>query len=204
MWVPDGQDQLFTVNPATGSTTLVGHFGFNPNMDWIDALAFDPSTDTLFGVSNLNVLYSINQATGAATVIASTHHFSPFSALACDNSGTLFGETGDDIMGRPALVEINKTTGAITVRAHLATDVNDIAVRPEDNVMFGTMPGSAGNASLYTINPTTGAMTFVGRTGAGVTGVSGLAFSALPEPVSSSALALAGVALMRRRSLRRR
>ncbi|MBC8106979.1 MAG: hypothetical protein H7Z14_10350 [Anaerolineae bacterium] len=188
------------MNPATGATTPVGNFGFGGG--YMETLAFDPSTGTLFGMSSISSLYSINQATGAATLIGSTHNFNPFHAMACDNNGTLYGVDSDGY-----LLEINRSTAANMGGVRLAHTLSDIAFRPEDNVMFGTSYDSPGNASLYIIHPATGAITLVGTTGAGVLLMSGLAFSAVPEAASLSALTLVAGAAMaarfRRRPLRR-
>jgi sugar lactone lactonase YvrE len=65
-----GTDSLYTMNLATGATTLVGPLSgpTNPN-----GLAFAPDTGTMYLVDNsTDTLYTINLTTGAAAVIGST------------------------------------------------------------------------------------------------------------------------------------
>ncbi|MBC8106597.1 MAG: hypothetical protein H7Z14_08410 [Anaerolineae bacterium] len=200
MWAVNGSNQLYTVNPTTGSATIVGSMGVGGG--YMESLAFDATTNTLFGMSSIQRLYSINQTMGAATLIGDAHGFSPFLALACDNNGTLYGVKNDGL--GPRLVEINRNTGAVAVERQLDLYPADIAFRPEDNVMFGIVNGAqaVGAHGIYTINPTTGAMTLVGPLGATVPRMPGLAFGPVPEPSSLSSFALVAAAFIRAQARR--
>jgi DNA-binding beta-propeller fold protein YncE len=67
-WVPGrGDDNLYTINPATGLATLVGVHG----IDDLFALAWDTSNNTLYADSTSGNFYSLDPTTGASTLIGS-------------------------------------------------------------------------------------------------------------------------------------
>eukprot|EP00523_Entomoneis_sp_CCMP467_P021388 CAMPEP_0168844534 /NCGR_PEP_ID=MMETSP0727-20121128/8789_1 /TAXON_ID=265536 /ORGANISM="Amphiprora sp., Strain CCMP467" /LENGTH=1052 /DNA_ID=CAMNT_0008898185 /DNA_START=33 /DNA_END=3191 /DNA_ORIENTATION=+ len=101
--VDNGGNNLYKLNVLTGEETRVGNMGAK-----VDGIAFDATTDTLYGVSNSNGagLLKIDPCTGAGTVIGplgvETH------SLAADSKGKLYSWSGDN---KDNLVRINKGTG---------------------------------------------------------------------------------------------
>jgi hypothetical protein len=155
-----------------GNTSVLADFG---------GIYSDPSGDRLF---------SINSATGAATLLGAIG-FNSVYALAFDMNGNLFG-----IAGR-TLLSINTTTGAGTsigtlldaTGAQVGTGFFDLAARPEDNKMFVS---SAFSNELYTVDTSSAVLTRVGSYGL-TANIVGLAFvSEVPEP-STYVLMLAGL-----------
>lgn len=73
------EDTIVTINPATGLATTLGGVGFD-SPSGVGALAYDPDTDVLFMTDSQRLL-SVDQTTGAATVIGS-HGLGGFSGLA--------------------------------------------------------------------------------------------------------------------------
>jgi len=107
---------LITINTATEAGTLVG--SLNVGLLSIDGLAFDPNSNTLYGVDALlyGQLFSINKATGAAIAIGAllalrTSGFDSVVGLAFDpGSDTLYGTDASTNQ----LITINTTTSVGT------------------------------------------------------------------------------------------
>ncbi|MCA9121143.1 MAG: pre-peptidase C-terminal domain-containing protein [Planctomycetaceae bacterium] len=143
----------------------------------IGDLAIQPGTDVIFGVhSNADAspfpageLYTIDRATGVATVIGNT--------LQNRNGGIGFAPDGTLYMvDFNELHTISTTTGALLTTITTTFGGHEgLAVRPSDGKIFTAQGRSTnGNEGIWTIDPTTGISTFVGNTGTG--GASDLAF----------------------------
>jgi hypothetical protein len=197
IWTNDmTNDNLLTVNPATGAiTSTVAIMAPTGAKIPIVSLAYDLVTNSLygntavgFGGTTNDTLYRIDPVTGAATLIGAIG-FNQVYALGFDKSGTLFGIS----QTRSALVKVNTSTGAGALVAPVTlTAAYDLAFRPEDNKMF-VADSDPGTFSLYTMDPTTGVSTLVGPYGAN-TNLVGLAFL-VPEP-GTVGLMLGGLALL--------
>src|ERR1700722_8332048 len=123
IYVSGTDDNLYTINPTTGATTLVGNMGVEMSDIAIDNVG---PTPTMFGVSlppngsTDSNLYSINMNTGAATEIGSTGSF--VNSLQFSSSGTLYGAGGVAGCGPPpadsttcsTFFTVNTTTGHAT------------------------------------------------------------------------------------------
>lgn len=114
---------LYTVNTTSGRATYRGLLPLN-----FPALAFDPGTDTLFGVSGQSdSLYTINTTTGAATLVGALGIDTSFCGLAYDavsNQLYLSDATGDD------LYTVDRITGAATLVGPLSSNqVNGLAAK---------------------------------------------------------------------------
>jgi hypothetical protein len=116
--------QLVRVDRATGAMTLVGAFGAR-----IDGLAYDRGSGTLYGVNATN-LYTINQNTGAATLVGP--HGIATTALSIgleseSDSGRLFvTDTVTD-----SLFELDPATGAATLIGALGANIGALASVPD-------------------------------------------------------------------------
>ncbi len=145
MRLGNGQpDLLFKLNPVTG-TYIPDAFG--PGKDFvvvtgvgvgddIDDLAFDPATNTLYAIANVDgrrdQLVTLNPVTGVATVIGSLG-VENMEGLALAPNGVLYGSTGSS---RPAtrdrLWTINRTNGTASLVGPFGveTDYEAIAFVP--------------------------------------------------------------------------
>jgi hypothetical protein len=188
-----GSRQLISINPNTGAGTLIGPLGAA-----MDGIAFDQN-GVLYGWSGRisgSSLYTINTATGAATRVATSGLTDSGAALAFDPLGTLYlanaGASG-------VLRTVNKTTGVATngptlsgapipTGAIKALAFNSAGTLFADNLAEGGpgSPGAPGNTFLVTINPTSGAVTTVGPS---IAGLDSLAF--IPEAPEPSSMVLA-------------
>jgi len=111
--------QLYTLNPATAAATLVAPIlvGATP-VQSVTGIAIHPTTGQMYAVASpcdnfgLSTLYSVDKATGAATVIGSVGSLvnAQIPDISFDPFGNLYGwnESGDD------LIKIDITNGTFT------------------------------------------------------------------------------------------
>lgn len=103
---------LYTVNRGTGAASLVGNHGIED----IFGLAYDSLNNVLYGTSDSeNNLYSLNIATGATTLLASTQTGSVIRI----GGGLAYNSLTDQLIGirdgEGDLYEINRLTGQGTL-----------------------------------------------------------------------------------------
>lgn len=158
---------LYTIDPATGASTPIGPIGMG-----VTGLAYQASTDTLFGVTtpmspvSPRNLISIDTSTGAPTVIGpllnSSASAETIAEIEFDGSGTLWGwsESGDH------LAEINLTTGEVTEFPNVLSTAGDgmTWIPSSDTLWF--MPNDS-DGDYYDIDRTTGNVTSVGTLNGG-------------------------------------
>jgi peptidoglycan hydrolase-like protein with peptidoglycan-binding domain len=149
---------LYTIDPATGDTTVIGPVGYK-----ITGLAFDPTTGILYGNtgnagSNQNSLFTINTTTGAGTLLGTIDiGGNPISMgdISFRSDGILYGASSD-------IYTIDKTClgaqclppGALVGDSGLSTYGNGFAFDSNDNLyLFGD-----GDDNFYQMNPDTGAV----------------------------------------------
>lgn len=114
---------------------------------------------------NAGALITIDQTNASGTVVGHPDSVPGLSGLAFDLSGALYGSTitGPPGFGTSNLVRINPDTGAqissvpITLNG-VPIGVNDLAVQPVTNILFGTVAADE-TTLLVTINKVTGVAT---------------------------------------------
>jgi hypothetical protein len=124
---------------------------------------------------NPGAVITINQDTGAGTLVGHPDSVPGLTGLVFDISGTLYGTTisGPLDTGRVSnLVRIDPGTGAqIGPAVPITADdqpisITDLALQPGTNTLYGTrLHEDDFTNSIYTINPTTGVATLIGNTG---------------------------------------
>jgi len=194
---------LIEINPSTGGLiNSVGIIKVGTVQLNITDLACQPGTGTLFALdsSKPSNLYTIDKATGAATLIGTTAIQRGGLGFAPD--GRLFAVSVSDEFAQldPA--------NAQTIGSVLDTDtcLDGFAIRPDDGAAFATQCDGDG---LYRVNLATGGTDFVGAMGdygADVefspAGVRAPALSGTGLGVVGIALLGSGVWLLRRRGQR--
>jgi len=160
LFIVDSSSKLFTLDPATASSRLIGPVGLSSVTD----IAFHGPT--LYGVRSSDFL-RINPYTGASIVIGSIG--TNTNGLAVASDGKIYASGGNQ------LLTIDPTTGhgtpvgtfgpGLTSSGDLAFDSNDI--------LYGALVSGA-TAVLARINRLTGAATVIGPMG--VSEVYGMAF----------------------------
>jgi len=173
----------FLKDPTTGGASVVGPMGVGP----IPSLAVDPLTGIIYagGGGGVPNIYTVNPATGAATLLGDTGlGFAAVEDLDFNAAGTLYASVniaGAAGTGADHLAIINKGTGAATVIGPFgsctgvtipSTGGGSCTIEGMAGIAFdgaGRLWGShrvidvvaAGSPGLYRINVATGAATFV-------------------------------------------
>ena len=185
--------KLHRINSTTGAATFIGDLGI---MIREGDLALHPITEDLYGVSSDGTLFTIDTATGLATVIGTisspngTHI--EISYLTFDLSGNLYAmDNGNSTTINSYWLEVDPGTASLISSNLVLPKVEDpggMDVNPETGEIFllesDGSPGGAGPFQLYTVNPATGARSSVGPL-INNQGYSGLAICGPPPPCTS-------------------
>jgi len=204
---PTGASRLLLLNPATGAILSNVAITVAGTPISIADLAIQPGTGTIFGIrgptdqlGGQGLLYTIDKATGAATLVGNTGDF--FGSIAFAPNGTLYMSaadldftTGNEI--NISLKTLNPNTAATLSTVPTGDFFGALAVRGSDGVIFG---GTGDEHQLFTIT-TSGVEHLVGDTGRNFVG--DLAFLTVPEPGSIFLGAVGLLAIGARRLLRR-
>ncbi|MDJ0848631.1 MAG: hypothetical protein QNK04_09660 [Myxococcota bacterium] len=175
-WDIQETSNLYTIDPATGSASLIGPTGVEA-LGGI-ALAFD---GTLYAY-NLQNLYTLNRSDGSATLVGPLGLRAPEGGLIFQpGTGTLYGVNAS-ISTADELLTIDPTTGAATVVGDLGPEGRDpsgLAFHSDGRLFSVAFKNNMrADDQLITIDPDTAAVTPIGLLGTSVLAptVGGLAF----------------------------
>jgi DNA-binding beta-propeller fold protein YncE len=167
--------QLYSVNPTTGASTLVGNMEIS---GYMAGLGYDPENGILYGTNTLNDnLYSINHSIGKAQLIGSLGA-SLMHGLAYDvSTTTLYGSYGYE--SGDGLYNIDVSTGSATLIGNMGffhSDHNNavfgLAVHPETHVLYGAVSGPTFNwGALIEIDKSTAEGTLIAEWTPHITGL---------------------------------
>jgi 6-phosphogluconolactonase (cycloisomerase 2 family) len=165
------QEAVFSINSTTGSLTPVNTLSI-----LIAQLVGEPTGQFMLGVTgnganngftpdNNIYVYSINQSTGALTLVGLTPTFNTPSTLAVHPSGTLvytFNQTVEDTNPPMEGFTFNTTTGALT---ELASSPFTLVAAPagvfdQSGAYLFMHPGTS--LTVASVNTSTGALTMIG------------------------------------------
>lgn len=165
---PQGTSSLFLIDPGTGAATEIGPIGYA-----VSALALDPTTGVLYGITSPNsdhhdedheyALLAINRSTGAGTIVGTdsggpdTYELMA-ADISFDASGQLYGWNewvGDN------LFRIDKATGESTLvgESELSTWGSGLAFDGEGLLWYA---GSGAAGDIHVLDTATGLPTDAG------------------------------------------
>ena len=149
-------DELVTIDPSTGASTVVGLLGFDVQNT---GLTFGVDGRMWLSDSQNPRLFEVDPATGAATLVGSTTGFF-ISGLAGACDGRILGAGLNPSTSDFELVSLDTSTGAATSVGSFGIGVSnaDIAFDYASQTLYGVEQ----NDSIFTIDPATGAATVVG------------------------------------------
>ncbi len=147
---------LARVSTQTGS--IVQTFAPQPGIV-IDGMAYDASSDILYGVDGGDALYSLDRTSGAFTQIGAA---SPVNIAGLAVHPTTFDLFGISVIGG-ALWSIDKGTG---VASFIGPTIGDLGFGhgltfAPDGTLFATDTAAVGTTALYTVDPQSGHASFV-------------------------------------------
>jgi Concanavalin A-like lectin/glucanases superfamily/SdrD B-like domain/FlgD Ig-like domain len=158
--------KLYTIDPTTGSTTLVATLTQDVVVE--GDIAADPTTGVLYAVDGTGHLFTIDKTNGVCTSVGNLPS-EDYSAMGFDSSGKLFIW---DSFG-PNLLEVNKSNAAIVSTVALSpspgAEIGGLAFDPITGTAY--LAANAGSsARISTVNPISGSVSPVGP----LTGLDGI------------------------------
>ena len=158
------------VGTTTGGTVQLNGIGFNPLDNFIYGInnyddGVNPKSCHLFIVDANNVSFDLGTVSGLPT--------GAYISGDIDAAGNYYVKENSNPATK--IYKINITTKVATLINLVDTSNNPVSVRPADitysvidNLLYGVTNTTPGNASLFSINPTSGLVKIIGDTG-GVT-----------------------------------
>jgi hypothetical protein len=189
---------LLTGTPTINTVNMT----FNGGAVNFVGLGYNPTTGKLLGTRNIatEAVYEIDPATGTSTILWNHPSTLDFGGLEYDN-GQLYGLSDTPTTAR-GLYRIDSSSQTLLAPYPAGeTDIDGLAVN--GNLAYYVTDGPfSTQPNLYVFDITTG--TQVGTlpspfTGSGTFGAATFAPGLVPEPATLAALALGGLALLRRR-----
>ncbi len=158
---------LWAHDLASGNTTLVGPLEDDFGDTFVNGLAFDPTSNTLWGASEFNELIAIDVTSGVGTIVDAFDLAALVQGLAWDDAtSTLYAASGDTLYTVNTLDASQTAVGAFTNH----DNVRGLAWDPNSSTLYGVDQGlGAGEtSSAITIDTTTGESTTLRRLGRGI------------------------------------
>lgn len=206
-----GASALYTVNTVTGATTIVGSGFTATELVGATSIGFDFNPTTLQNDGSIRIRLvagnganlrlnsdtglvsntdtALNGVTGAV-VTAAAYTRTDFASIGAVPTGTALYYI--DSANNSLLTTSNPNAGALSTVGALGVDVGtnigfDIFTGGSTNTGYIVDSFGAGQANLYTVNLTTGALSGSTLISSDFTG--GFAITQVPEPASAAALA---------------
>lgn len=163
VFIADGGGNLYDYDIATNNSSLIGNSGVGA---WFD-IAMNPVTNTLYGITGGEELYSIDTDSGYGTDIGNAGSF--INGLVFDTNGQLYGS------GNRNLYTIDLNSGSATsVGSTGYYSSGDLAFDTSGNLYMSAMGNSSGDL-LVSLDTSLGTGTLIGNIG--FRNVYGLSFS---------------------------
>ena len=151
--------ELWTIDPSNGDSTLIGTTNDGQNNIKLPSLAVHPTTGVMYaggGAGNSN-LYIVNPANGDLTLVGATN-VGNLVGLDFREDGTLFAA-----VGQPGSNDGGEELGIVNIATGNTAIVGSFGVDELNSLAFfgGTLYGIGYNNELYTINTDTGAANLI-------------------------------------------
>lgn len=161
-------DTLMSFDTRALTFTVIGPLG--ASFDW-GGLGWDPTTSTMYMVAGRGdpSLYTVDLATGRATLVGRHGLTDVFSIAVDPHTGTLYGGQGTQAHG---LYELDKRNGSATFVGDPGVTMSGSEWDPLDR---GIISNQSFTSNFYLVDPNTGASTFL-ASGLVVPSDMGLAF----------------------------
>ncbi|RLF31669.1 MAG: hypothetical protein DRN07_06680, partial [Thermoplasmata archaeon] len=150
-----GTGALYTVDPVTGTMTLIGSTGVD-----LTGIAYDDNTGTMYA-SGAYDLYTIDLSTATATYVGPFGTGGLMIDIACDNDGNLYGHD----IGTDSIYSIDPSTGAATLIGSTGLAANyaqGMEYDKNNDILYLAAYDIYAGGGLYTVDLSTGAATLVG------------------------------------------
>ncbi|MEO9467683.1 PEPxxWA-CTERM sorting domain-containing protein [Parasphingorhabdus sp.] len=152
----NGSDTLVSIDTTTNVFTDIGALGTDANFG---DLAYGNSTLYMLGGRNNENLYTVDTATGAATLVGN-HGIGDLFGLAFDAStGKLYAS---QFLNGGGFYEIDANTGAATLVGNTGTRIGGMTYRGDTNQLVGTNDGTG---DFFGLDPANGDQTLLGGDG---------------------------------------
>jgi len=157
----DAPQQLYAVDTATGSSTLIGPSPSLSGQTWT-GMSFDPVTGVMYGSATdgaTATLFTIDLGTGATTQVGTIASFPLTIDIAVSPAGQMYGVD----IGTDELIMIDKNTGAASAvgsTGFVANYAQGLDFDDDSGILYWAAYGASGE--LRIIDTTTGNSTQVG------------------------------------------
>ncbi|MDX2132732.1 MAG: hypothetical protein SFY69_11845 [Planctomycetota bacterium] len=191
-----GTQQWGTIDTTTGNFTSITTIGVVES-NW-GGLSYDNTNGNMYALAGQN-LYTINVATGAATLVA-PFSGGPTGMLLIDiavhpTTGQMYAHD----IGTDSLMSIDKSTGAVTTigpTGFLANFAQGMDFDPSTGILYGAIYTGGGTGAFASFDLTTGAATTIVST---TPWNAEMEMAIAPAPGAAALLGLGAVAAFRRR-----
>lgn len=189
--------ELGTINPDTGNFTAIAPVtGLASETDTFIDLTIGPDGSAYMAAGSN--LYSMNLATGAASLIGPFTGANLVVDLAIDRFGTMYAHD----IGTDTLLTVDTTTGAVTtIGPHglAANFAQGMDVDWSTNTLYATIYTGGGTGQFVSWDTTTGAVTTILDTTPWNMEMEMTVRSPIPAPASAGLLGALGLLAIRRR-----
>ncbi len=179
-----GNHSLYKIDMTDGTYTLVGALG-----RYFPALAVQPQTHTLFGMTLDDDLYTIDKNTGMSTIVGGDPALSYPHGLAFSPTGVLYASDTAGF-GTSKLFRVDPSDGMASFIGTMPYDYVVSLAFDQHGVLYGY---DNGNNSLIRIDPNTGSAVTIGGSGSD----DYLAIEFVPEPQTLLMMTLVGLVFFR-------
>ena len=158
-------NQFLVLDPSTGSGSIIAETGLQFPSDDVFDLAYDTSTQTLFGMANGSRLVTIDPVTGAGTPVGTVFTSSAnLNSLVYDSKtdSLLTANSRSDI-----LFEVDRTTGQATEVGSIEVvgNVLGLGYDSSTDTLYGVANRTVSSSVFIEIDRSTGVGTEIGSTG---------------------------------------